>query len=70
MSLAEGRGALTKSFKDLSNRWMEVRTSWNDSQADYFEKQYLYLLETEVRKALAAMDHMNVVLQKIVKDCE
>ena len=69
MSLLENRGALTKAFKDLGNRWTEVRSSWQDVQADNFEKLYLWPLESEVRKAMAAMDHMNVVLNKIEREC-
>lgn len=70
MSLVEARGQLTKAFRDLTNRWMQVRGDWNDARAQYFEEQYLRPLEIEIRKATAAMDHMNVVLNKITQDCE
>lgn len=70
MSLLESRGALSKSFKDLSNRWAEIRSCWQDAQADVFEREYLFLIESEVRRASAAMDHLNVVLVKIIKECE
>ena len=70
MSLAESRGQLGKAIKDMNNRWLEVRSSWQDAQADHFERQYLFVLEADLRRALAAMDHMNVVLTKIEKDCE
>ena len=70
MSLVESRGQLTKVFRDLMNRWMMVRSDWNDPRAQYFEEQYLLPLEIEVRKAVAAMDHMNIVLNKITQDCE
>lgn len=70
MSLAETRGQLTKGFRDLWNRWETVKGSWADVQADHFEKQYLLEIESQVRKALAAIDHMNIVMQKTEKDCE
>jgi hypothetical protein len=70
MSLAESRGALTKASKDLANRWMQAKSNWRDGRAEYFEKEYLFMIEQEVRKALATIDHMNTVLLKIVKDCE
>lgn len=70
MSLLESRGQLSKAMKDLVTRWAEVRSNWMDAQADNFEKTYLVQIESETRKALAAMDHMNVVLQKVEKDCE
>ena len=70
MSLVESRGQLTKLHRDLLNRWMMVRSEWNDARAEYFEQQYLRPLEIEVRKAIAAMDQMNIILNKIVQDCE
>lgn len=70
MSLVESRGQLTKVHRDLMNRWMMIRTDWNDARAAYFEQQYLWPLEIEVRKAIAAMDHMSIVLNKITQDCE
>jgi hypothetical protein len=68
--MVECRGQLTKAFRDLMNRWIQVRGSWDDARAQNFEQQYLLPLEIEVRKAVAAMDHMNVALQKITRDCE
>ena len=70
MSLVESRGALSKGFRDLSNRWAEVHSVWHDTQSETFEREYLLTIETEVRKATAALDHMNAVLHKIVTDCE
>ncbi len=70
MSLVESRGQLTKMHRDLMNRWMMVRSEWNDNRAQYFEDQYLRPLEIEIRKTVAAMDQMNVILNKIVLDCE
>ncbi len=70
MSLAECRGQLTKAFRDLWNRWEYTKSSWNDTQAEQLEKRYLLEIEVQVRKAVSAMDHMNIVLQKTVKECE
>lgn len=70
MSLAESRGQISKAYRDLATRWEHARSEWNDAQADVFEKQYLFHFEAQVRKALSVLDHMNVVLQKTVKDCE
>lgn len=70
MSLAESRGQLGKAYRDLKARWDSVRSSWGDAQADNLEKQYLLEIENQVRRALTAMEHMNIVLQKTEKDCE
>lgn len=70
MSLAESRGAISKAMRDLLNRWETVHGEWNDAQAEMFQQQYLLELETLVRKAVSSMDHMNVIINKTVKDCE
>jgi hypothetical protein len=70
MSIAESRGQLSKATKDLMSRWGEVRAQWQDAQAERFEHECILYLESEVRRSLAAMDHMNVVLQRIIQDCE
>jgi len=70
MSLVESRGQISKAMRDLESRWGHVRESWDDAQADAFEQQYMLEFQVLVRKTVAAMDHMNVVLNKIVKDCE
>ena len=70
MSLAESRGQITKAYRDLQTRWERAHGEWNDGQAEQFEKQYLLHFEAQVRKTLSALDHMNIVLLKTVKDCE
>jgi hypothetical protein len=70
MSLVESRGALAKASRDLQSRWQDARVNWADAQADLFEKKYLLPLEDTLRSALAAMDQLNAVLQKIERDCE
>jgi len=69
MSLMESKSTLAKAAKDLAARWNNVQEVWSDAQSQEFEKTYLLPLEQDVRSALAAMDHMNQVLQRIENDC-
>jgi hypothetical protein len=70
MSLMESKGTLSKAAKELAARWMETREVWSDAQSKEFEKNFLALIEQDVRSALGAMDRMSTVLQKIENDCE
>lgn len=70
MSMAENRGQITKGFRELTTRWEHVKSSWNDAQAANFQKMYIMEFENLIRKAAGTMDHMNIVLQKVTKDCE
>jgi len=70
MSLVESKSALSKAGRDLISRWADARANWSDAQADAFEKKYLLPLEDCLRSALSAIDQLNVVLQKIERDCE
>jgi len=70
MGLHEARGMLAKGMKDLGNRWRETRISWDDAQAEQFEKRYMEMVESDMRMAMTAMDHLAVVLAQIERDCE
>lgn len=70
MSLVESKGALAKAARDLFSRWADARANWSDAQSDAFEKKYLLPLEESMRSAMGAMDQLNVILQKIERDCE
>ena len=70
MGMHEARGTLSKSFKDLKNRWLEARSRWDDAQAEHFEQTYLLNLESDLKVAAAGMDQMAILLHQIKHDCE
>jgi hypothetical protein len=69
MGLYEGRGQLSKAMKDLNNRWLDTKASWDDVVARRFEEKYLRPLEADLKVAAAAMDHMAILLSQIQRDC-
>jgi len=69
MGVYEGRGQLTKSMKELMNRWGETRSTWDDAQSREFEERFLVSLEQDLRNALGSMDHMANLLQQVRRDC-
>ncbi|MGC8553316.1 MAG: hypothetical protein ACP5O7_10680 [Phycisphaerae bacterium] len=69
MGVYEGRGQLAKSFGVLKVRWQETQNGWRDSASQRFEKKYLDPLETDVRLAAGAMDHISAVLSRVRRDC-
>ena len=70
MGVYEGRGTLAKALKQLDNRWADARMSWMDSQTEQFEQRYLVPLHSDLRNAVAAMEHLTAVLSKIHQECE
>ena len=70
MGVYEGRGQLNKALKDLLNRWIETKSSWDDIRRRQFEETYLIPLEADVRNAVSAMDHMAAILSQIRRDCQ
>ncbi len=69
MSLMDSKGALSRATKDLLAKWSSVKEVWSDAQSQEFERVYLVQIEQDVRGALAAMDQMNQILQKLTNDC-
>jgi hypothetical protein len=70
MGVYEARGSLTKAMKDLLGRWSETKTDWSDAASKKFEKDFIVAMETDLRSALGAMDHMAVVLAQARHDCQ
>ena len=70
MSVYESRGQIAKAMKTLMLRWQETRSDWDDSVSSAFEKNFLEMLEMDVKNAMGAMDQMSSVLQQARKECE
>jgi len=70
MGVHEGRGALSKSMKELTRKWMETKGSWDDTTSDQFEKRHVLPIERDLRTAIAAMDQVAIQLTNARRDCE
>ena len=70
MGVYEGRGQLSRAMKDLLNRWIETKSSWDDSNSARFEEKYLRLLEQHMQSAVSAMDSMAVLISQAHHDCD
>ena len=62
MGVYEGRGQITKSMKELMQKWAETKGYWQDAVAARFEAERLHPLEYDVKTAMGAMDHMAILL--------
>jgi len=70
MGVYEGRGTLAKALKTLETRWLETTSEWDDVRAKEFETKFLVPLRNDLMSAVAAMDHVAIVISKIRKECE
>ena len=70
MGVHEGRGQLSKIMRELSMHWLEAKTSWQDSRSNEFEKKFLEPLEADLKTAVAAMDQMANLLNRVYSECE
>lgn len=70
MGVYEGRGQLAKAMKELMRQWMEVKGQWEDSQSRAFEETFLAALESDLKTAASAMDHIGVLLGQMKRDCQ
>ena len=69
MGVYEGRGQLARGMKDLNNRWLDTKSTWQDATSEAFEQEHLVTLETDLRQAITAMEaeaaanleHRNIV---------
>jgi hypothetical protein len=59
--------ALTKA---LAVDWGQTKEMWKDAKSHEFEQKYLEDLFTNVDSAMAVLDQLDKVLNKIKTDCE
>jgi hypothetical protein len=69
MSLASTRNKVQGAYKDLRLRWEKARAQWDDPRSRAFEEDFIEPLEPRVRAAAAAMDEMNELMTRAVRDC-
>ena len=70
MGVYEARGMLSKSIKQLENRWTETRTTWDDPRTREFEERFIVQIRADLQMAATAMDHIAVLLSRIHSECE
>jgi hypothetical protein len=56
--------------RDLFERWRHTRSSWRDTRAVEFEKDYLEPLEDAVKSAVRGITELEALLTHIRRDCE
>ncbi|HQY89041.1 MAG TPA: hypothetical protein PK402_10300 [Tepidisphaeraceae bacterium] len=69
MSLYEASGNIAKAFKELSIRWMNVKTIWTDENAERFESDVMRSLERDLKQAAEGIDSMNQLVQAAKREC-
>ena len=70
MGVYESRGQLAKLMKELGDKWADTKADWDDVVSQNFEKKFLDPLESDLRNATGAMDHMALLLSQIRRDCQ
>ena len=69
MGVYEGRGQLARAMKDLNNRWLDTKSVWQDATSAAFEREHLQTLESDLRQAISAMEHMASIISQAKRDC-
>jgi hypothetical protein len=70
MNLGATRSRLAAVTKELSLQWGETKNYWRDAKSLEFEHRYIQELLIRVDKAVAVIEKMDALLNKVRKDCE
>ena len=70
MSVIDSRAKLILAAKKLSGDWRLAREAWRDENARQFEKQFMSVLELNIRAAALAMERMGNALESAQHDCK
>lgn len=70
MNLSATRGRLAAVTRELLLQWQETKNYWKDAKSQEFEHRYIQELAIRVDKAVAVIEKLDVLLNKVRKDCE
>jgi len=67
----KGSGSnLAQAIKDLSNAWQQTKSYWHDAKSQEFERKYIEILPGHVTQAMAVIEELDLLLNKVRSDCE
>ncbi len=69
MSVSESCARLTRAAGDLFVCWYQTAESWRDENRRQFEKKYISLVRSELRRTELALQHIDAVLNHLRRDC-
>lgn len=67
-SVSEAEEAVTDGWQDLSAVWTQTAAVWNDSVRLRFEREYWQPYAPAVRRALAALQELDQVIDQAYRD--
>ncbi|MEP6662458.1 MAG: hypothetical protein ABJC04_02230 [Verrucomicrobiota bacterium] len=70
MSLSSNKTQLSALTRELLFNWKQTKEVWRDAKCAEFEQKYLDELFDGVDTAVAVMDQLDKILNKIRTDCE
>jgi hypothetical protein len=70
MSISAGLGTLKQARKSLVLQWETTRSAWTDENSRQFEESVMTPLLARMRQVEQALTQLDVVLQKVRRDCE
>jgi hypothetical protein len=69
MSLVSARAKIGTAHRQLLAEWERAKESWDDPASQAFERHHVAPLEHSVRAAIAAIEHMAEVLDRVRREC-
>jgi hypothetical protein len=70
MSAIGSKSRLTGASKELMLKWEATRNYWRDEKSAEFERKYLQELFLGVDRAVAVIEKLDELLNKVRSDCE
>lgn len=70
MSLQDSQARLDRALKELQFRWDQLESVWQDANRRHLDKTYMQPLAKKCRKACAALEYMDLQMQRARRECE
>ncbi len=70
MSTQTSKARLAGLLKSLLVDWDQTRSTWTDDKSREFHQRYMLELIFEVEKAIAALENLEKLMQRVKEDCE
>ena len=70
MNLSGNKGRMTGLTREITLKWADTKSYWQDAKSQEFESRHMAELIANMDRAILFVDKLEALLKKVRSDCE